>query len=221
MEEEVEIEEKKRSSAVFYIFLFTFLLLVVLGSVYYVFWAKSKDKPLFGGGSAPVEKPILPALSSESASPELERLKIELESKQKQIERLSGSLAGVKSEQDSVKIKLQYTLKPKERIITECYAMNVGFWAIPENCALSLAANVNKELEEDKRVVAFEVQGIVDSTPYRGLSPELKQEGLASFRAREAIRMIQEKLPRAVVFEGPSVQEANHRGYRIKAYFVE
>lgn len=99
--------------------------------------------------------------------------------------------------------------------------MGVGTWEIPQSCLLSIATKVDKELQADKRVVAFEVQGIVDTNPYRGLSPELKQEGLASFRAWNAIRAINAKIPNATVFEGPSLQLENKRGYSIKAYFVE
>ena len=88
-------------------------------------------------------------------------------------------------------------------------------------CLLSLATKIGNELEKDKKVVAFEIQGIVDNNPYKGLSPELKQEGLASFRAWNAIREINKKIPNATAFEGPSLQLKDKRGYRIKAYFVE
>lgn len=117
--------------------------------------------------------------------------------------------------------KLRYTIRPKQQVITECFVMEVGKWEIPKSCLLSIAIKVDKELQEDRRVVAFEVQGIVDTNPYRGLSPELKQEGLASFRAWNAIRAIEAKIPNVVVFEGPSLQLKEKRGYTIKAYFVD
>lgn len=214
MEEIEEVEAKRESNTRFYVVLFLCLLAVVAGSVYYAFTLQeSKTHP-------PAESRLIPIQEERSyTSAELERLKLELASKQKQLERLSENLNEAKA--PAVNLKLAYAIKPKERVIAECYTMEVGKWELPENCALSLAANVNSELEADKRVVAFEVQGIVDTTPYGGLSPELKQEGLASFRAREAIRAVEAKIPHAVVFEGLSIQESDRRGYRLKAYFVE
>ena len=67
--------------------------------------------------------------------------------------------------------KLRYSIKPKRQIITECFSMEIGKWEIPQSCLLSIATKVDSELQNDKRVVAFEVQGIVDTNPYRGLSP--------------------------------------------------
>lgn len=162
---------------------------------------------------------------------EIKRLQEALYQKEKELASLAQSVDGlslsVKEMQNTRNVesnttaRLRYTIKPKRQIITECFSMNIGAWEIPQSCLLSIATKVDKELQADKRVVAFEVQGIVDTNPYRGLSPELKQEGLASFRAWNAIRAINDKIPNAVVFEGPSLQLENKRGYSIKAYFVE
>lgn len=216
MEEREEVEAKRESNARFYVVLFLCLLAVVAGSVYYAFMLQRDSAT----SQAIAPSTIVPIQEGTPyANAELERLKLELASKQKQLERLSENLNEAKA--PAANLKLAYAIKPKERVIAECYTMEVGKWELPENCVLSLAANVNSELEADKRVVAFEVQGIVDTTPYGGLSPELKQEGLASFRAREAIRAVEAKIPHAVVFEGLSIQESDRRGYRLKAYFVE
>ena len=202
--------DRQGSNALFYVLLFVLLLLIALGSVYYLFFIQEQNRSV--GSLKNAQTSVTDSVSAK----EIERLKAELEQRQQQIDRLVETRRA--TEANPV---LSYMIHPKEAIITECRTMEVGKWAIPENCAISVAANVHKELEADKRVVVFEVQGIVDSSPYGGLSPELKQEGLASFRAREAIRAIAKKLPDAVAFEGPSLQEASHRGYRIKAYYVE
>ncbi|MGP1449942.1 MAG: hypothetical protein ACTTJS_02285 [Wolinella sp.] len=222
------IEENKKSSTIFLVSLVIIFLLLGLGGFYlYTLMKNSSHDSTMGAEIilppiqnevAEAQLSVQPQVDTEAKS-ELERLKMELDGKNRQIEQLKERGVGTASE--AMRERLRYTIRPKERIITECHTMSVGIWQIPDNCALSLAANVNKELESDKRVVAFEVQGIVDTTPYRGLSPELKQEGLASFRAHAAIKAIGEKLPNAVVFEGASLQEAGKRGYRIKAYFVE
>ncbi|MGP1579749.1 MAG: hypothetical protein ACTTH5_01805 [Wolinella sp.] len=206
--------EKRGSNVLLYALLFILLLLAALGGVYYcLFYMQESNHSSMGSlKSAQTSITVTDSVSSQ----EIKRLKNELEQRQQQIDRLIETRMAT-----DMSAKLSYTIHPKEKIITECHTMDVGKWAIPENCAISVAANVHKELEEDKRVVVFEVQGIVDSTPYKGLSPELKQEGLASFRAREAIRAIALKLPDAVAFEGPSSQEKSRRGYRIKAYYVE
>lgn len=157
---------------------------------------------------------------------EIKRLQEALYQKEREVANLAQSVKGLGNsvreiQSQNTATKLRYTIKPKKQIIAECFSMEIGKWDIPRSCLLSIATKVNAELENDKRVVAFEIQGIVDTNPYRGLSPELKQEGLASFRAWSAIREINTKLPNATAFEGPSLQLANKRGYRIKAYFVD
>ncbi|MCH5322184.1 MAG: hypothetical protein J1E31_01205 [Helicobacter sp.] len=134
---------------------------------------------------------------------------------------LSSSVEQMKKDRQTITNNMRFSIKPKKQIVTECYSMVRGEWKIPQACLLSIATKVNAELANDKRVVAFEVSGIVDSVPYGGLSPELKQEGLASFRAWEAIREINRKIPTATAFEGASIQSPDKRGYSIKAYFVE
>ena len=159
---------------------------------------------------------------------EVKRLQDALQKKEQELIKLSKSVGGlsetmeqIKKDKKAITNNLGYSIKPKEAVITSCYSMQNGKWKIPQSCLLSIATKVNAELQNDKRVVAFEIQGIVDNKPYAGLSPELKQEGLASFRAWEAIREIEKKLPNVTAFEGPSLQLPNKRGYTIKAYFVE
>lgn len=165
---------------------------------------------------------------SDMSKDEVERLKVALKQKEQELIKLSKSVGGlsetmeqIKKDKKAITNNLGYSIKPKEAVITSCYSMQNGKWKIPQSCLLSIATKVNAELQNDKRVVAFEIQGIVDNKPYAGRSPELKQEGLASFRAWEAIKEIEKKLPNVTAFEGPSLQLPNKRGYTIKAYFVE
>ncbi|MDE5591976.1 MAG: hypothetical protein K2I63_03350, partial [Helicobacter sp.] len=158
----------------------------------------------------------------DSSSQEIQNLRILLEQKERQLETLLTTRnAHVVSEDSIIKpeFPIRFSIKPKKEIIAECFSMEIGKWKIPKGCLLSLATKIHEELERDYKVVAFEVQGIVDTNPYHGLSSELKQEGLASFRAKEAIREINNKFPNTAVFEGASVQIPDKRGYRIKAYF--
>lgn len=159
---------------------------------------------------------------------EIRRLQEALAQKEEQISQLAKTMDGldssveqIKNAKNNISSKMRYTIKPKKKIIAECFSMATGRWEIPDGCLLHIATNANKAMELDKKVVAFEVQGIVDTKSYRGLSPELKQEGLASFRALAAIKEIEKKVPNAVAFEGPSIQLPEKRGYTIKAYYVE
>lgn len=170
-----------------------------------------------------------PQLSQESKQTSAEKdardeeiaiLKAALLEKQQTVDQLKSNLEMVRNSQTSTAAKLRYTIKAKKQFVSECYVMERGQWNHPSNCALGIVANAKKVLQEDKDIVVFEVQGIVDTRPYKGLSPELKQKGLASFRAQEAIKALQEKVPTVIAFEGPSAQEDNHRGYKVKAYVL-
>lgn len=110
-------------------------------------------------------------------------------------------------------------IKPQETLVSECSVLPVGKWSLNQKCQQTLAENLKRTLE-DKRVVAIEVSGVVDTRPYGGSSPELKQEGLASFRAKEAILFVQKNAPNIAVFEGLSQQIPNKRGFVVKAYYV-
>lgn len=235
--QEITLGEPKNSSFLPFLTLMVVLILLVLGGGYYFLSQPSGQILLsraqnFLGISqqSTLDSNFTPETHVESYAKddEIRRLQDALYQKERELENLAHSLNGlnasVKEIQDSKQNtmqKLRYTIKPKQQIIAECFSMEIGRWDIPKNCLLSIETKVDKELQNDKRVVAFEVQGIVDTNPYRGLSPELKQEGLASFRAWNAIRAINAKIPNATVFEGPSLQLENKRGYSIKAYFVD
>lgn len=248
---EYSLEESKEDSSnrnrfLAYLFLLIVLIALIFGGGYYFLTQPSgeallhKAQAVLGFQSEPTTQtkilepqlePQREVASEYAKDEEIKRLQEALNQKEKELATLSQSVDGlrlsvremqdVRNAQSNTMAKLRYTIKPKKQIITECFSMNIGSWEIPQSCLLSIATKVDKELQSDKRVVAFEVQGIVDTNPYRGLSPELKQEGLASFRAWNAIRAINAKIPNATVFEGPSLQQENKRGYSIKAYFVE
>lgn len=228
-EMEIKFEEEPKSS--FWKFLWILILIVILVCVIGFYLLKqpfgqdsiAKIKNFFqektGGEQLYVET------IEDAKDEEIKRLQLALMQKKQELMNLANSMNGIsvssERERKNTLTNIRYVIKPKKQIIAECFSMDIGKWNIPQGCLLSIATKVSKELEEDKQVVAFEVQGIVDTNPYRGLSPELKQEGLASFRAREAIREIYAKIPNATAFEGPSIQRPNQRGYSIKAYFVE
>lgn len=236
-----DTKEYSESKGHFFVYLFLLFVLIALifGGGYYFLTSPSGQSLLhkaqvalgFQTKATEAVQSRLDLTSEFAKDEEIKRLQEALYQKEKELASLAQSVDGlslsVKEMQNArgaeanTMAKLRYTIKPKKQIIAECFSMNVGQWQIPQSCMLSIATKVDKELQEDKRVVAFEVQGIVDTRPYRGLSSELKQEGLASFRAWNAIRAINAKIPNATVFEGPSLQLENKRGYSIKAYFVE
>lgn len=117
--------------------------------------------------------------------------------------------------------QLQYTIKPLNKNITNCHTMRNGKWVMPESCGKDIVESVQNLIDTNKELIALEVIGIVDNNPYAGPSAELKQEGLASFRAREAIRLITRNFSSIAVFEGLSVQAPNKRGFEIKAYYLQ
>ncbi|WP_233704038.1 hypothetical protein [Helicobacter mesocricetorum] len=228
-EMEVKFEEEPKSNFGKFLWILIFLIALILAIGFYlsnqpfgqetIVKIQNFFKEEKGGGEQLYVKVI-----EGTKDEEIKRLQFALMQKEQELINLTNSMNGsinVSFERGNTLTDIRYAIKPKNQIIAECFSMDVGKWKIPQGCLLSIATKVSQELEKDKQVVAFEVQGIVDTNPYRGLSPELKQEGLASFRAREAIREIYAKIPNATAFEGPSIQRPNQRGYSIKAYFVE
>lgn len=223
-------EEPKRGWSFLWILIFIILLLCAIG--FYLLKqpfgqdSVAKIQNFFTGETG--EEDLYVEVIEDTKDEEIKRLQFALMQKEQELMELANSMKGgigvsfdQGSKSENTLTNIRYVIKPKKQIIAECFSMDIGRWEIPQGCLLSIATKVSKELEEDRQVVAFEVQGIVDTNPYRGLSPELKQEGLASFRAREAINQIYAKIPNATAFEGPSIQRPNQRGYVIKAYFVE
>lgn len=116
---------------------------------------------------------------------------------------------------------LKYTIKPNDMDIFSCTNFKNGKWAMPKNCAVDIVSAVQRLISNNAELIAIEVSGIVDNNPYSGPSAELKQEGLASFRAREGIIAIMRNFSSVAAFEGPSMQMPNKRGFQVKAYYLQ
>ena len=116
---------------------------------------------------------------------------------------------------------LKYTIKPNDMDIFSCTNFRNGKWAMPKNCANEVASAVQRLIDNNTELIALEVSGIVDNNPFSGPSAELKQEGLASFRAREGIIAIMRNFSNVAAFEGPSMQMHNKRGFQVKAYYLQ
>ena len=188
--------ERKSSRAKWYFLGAIILLLAVLGGGYYYMVAFS---------------PIILDEATQNIESRFQEKNIQqsaLDAKDQQIELLKPT-------------KLKYSIKPKDKIVAHCKNMKIGRWGMPQNCFNELSEGIIEMIHQDNKIVAFEVSGIVDNLPYAGSSPELKQEGLASFRAREAIYVVGKKLPSVAVFEGLSQQKARERGFVVRAFYVE
>lgn len=228
--EEVNIQqpkEKKGGVATFLLgFLSVLILLGALGGVGYYYFMKHKKatkEPLVQTQEQPITKVAKTELSSkaEPSSKEIDELIKQIGIKNSQIKVLQEENANLKKQANSVVQKLNYVIKPKNKLVVECYNTPKGRWNIPQECAKVLIVNIQNLLKEDKKIVALEVSGVVDDQQYSGFSPELKQEGLASFRARNVIEYLRKSLPNITTFEGLSVQKPNKRGYFIRAYYVQ
>lgn len=116
---------------------------------------------------------------------------------------------------------LKYTIKPNDADIFSCVNMKNGRWDMPKKCGGDILNAVQRLIDNNAELIAIEVSGIVDNNPYAGPSAELKQEGLASFRAREGIIAIMRGFSNVAAFEGPSMQLHNKRGFQVKAYYLQ
>lgn len=116
---------------------------------------------------------------------------------------------------------LKYTIKPNDMDIFSCTNFKNGRWDMPKNCAGAIVSAVQRLIDNNAELIALEVSGIVDNNPYSGPSAELKQEGLASFRAREGIIAILRNFTNVAAFEGPSMQMNGKRGFQVKAYYLQ
>ena len=194
------METRKKGKAGLYLTLGAVILLIILGAIYYI---------LLGSQDAVLEQKGV----------EFSRQSSQEDAKDEQIKRLESQAKALQSERDNVSLTLGYVIKPQELLVSECAIMPVGKWNLNKKFQQTLAEGLKHALE-DKKFVAIEVRGIVDTRPYGGNSPELKQEGLASFRAREAILYVRQNAPHIAVFEGLSQQVPNKRGFVVKAYYV-
>jgi len=105
--------------------------------------------------------------------------------------------------------------KPKKELVFTCYGLETGSYELDEHCKeLSKAFNNKYDL--------FEVRGVVDEQPYVGPSAELKQEGLASYRAKEGAKLLETKGGSdSIILQGFSAQEKAKRGFEVYGYKYE
>lgn len=222
--EEVNVQQPKEKKGGFATFLLGFLSVLILfgalgGVGYYYFMQNKKVSKEFD--TTTQEQPIVKTAKTEPSSKEIDELIRQIGIKNSQIKVLQEENANLKKQASSVVQKLNYVIKPKNKLVVECYNAQKGRWNIPQKCAEVLIVNIQNLLKEDKKIVALEVSGVVDEQQYSGFSPELKQEGLASFRARNVIEYLRKSLPNITTFEGLSVQKPNKRGYFIRAYYIQ
>ncbi len=196
-----QMEQKKKGKIGLYLTLVALVLLLILGLVYYI---------IIGLQSVDL---------NENHNTGYSKFQSELDAKDAQIKRLEAQTKALQAEQDSVALNLGYIIKPKEELISQCHSLKLGKWNLSKECEGNLTERLKKVLE-DKKIVAIEISGIVDTNPYSGNNAELKQEGLASFRAKEAILLARKVAPNVAVFEGLSQQLPSKRGFVVKAYYV-
>lgn len=237
-------EKKGGGIATFLLGFFSVLILVgALGGAGYYYFIKQKKsssqesvKPIVKENVKPAQKKpeSKEAMASQSlakasktegisepTSKEIDELIRQIGIKNNQIKVLQEENANLKKQANSIVEKLNYVIKPSNKLVVECYSAPNGKWNIPRECGKVLVANIQNLLKEDKKIVALEVSGVVDNRKYGGLSPELKQEGLASFRAKNVIEYLRKNLPNIATFEGLSVQKADKRGFFIRAYYIQ
>lgn len=218
MEAENNLTGKKKRGG-FLTFFLGFLSILILfgalGGVAYYYFVIKTDKNPFS-----LEETKTQTLVSNINHQEFNELLEQVEDQKGQIQALQEENANLKA-QKSITERLKYIIKPKSQFVVECYNANLGQWKIPENCARQLKANLTQLLQSDKRILVLEIIGVVDEKQYSGRSPELKQEGLASFRAKAVMMQLRKDFPNVLTFKGLSTQEKMKRGFSVRAYYAQ
>lgn len=209
---------KKKSGGVLTFFLGFLSVLILFGALggvaYYYFVFKGEQNSLT------LEEANTEALMLNEQ--ELSELVEQVKNQRGQIQALQEENATLKAQgQKGIAERLSYIIKPKSQFVVECYNAELGKWKIPANCAMQLKNNVAQLLKSDKRILALEIIGVVDEKQYKGRSPELKQEGLASFRASAVMMKLNKDFPNVLTFKGLSVQEQMKRGFFVRAYYAQ
>ncbi|ANV97986.1 hypothetical protein BBW65_03860 [Helicobacter enhydrae] len=145
----------------------------------------------------------------------------EIEGKNEEIANLQKENQLLKDQTKDAIQRLQYVIKPQAKVVAECYDARVGQYTLSKQCKANLTAGIKALLVQKQKIIALEVVGVVDDLKYRGPGSRLKQEGLASFRAKEVFVYLKSSLPNMAVFQGLSVQKKNKRGFFIRAYVLQ
>ncbi|WP_051420578.1 hypothetical protein [Helicobacter pametensis] len=213
MEQPTNQVQKKKEGGILTLILGIMSVLILLsalgGVAYYYFVLKYEGNTLDANN-----------MQSENGH-DVHKLVEQIKIKDGQIKILREENALLREKTSGMTQRLSYAIKPKAQYVTECYVAQNGRWSLPSVCLQNMKSSIEGLLASDKRIVALEVVGIVDEKPYAGRSPELKQEGLASFRAKMAIQEIYKLFPNVAVFEGLSVQEPKKRGFTVRAYYFQ
>lgn len=212
---------KKKSGGVLTFFLGFLSVLILFGALggvaYYYFFAKNDKNPFS------LEEKRKPSFSEPSVeNKRIDKLVEQIKDQKDQIQVLQEENTLLKAQsQESITERLSYVIKPKSEFLVECHNADLGQWDLPTDCVQQLKTNLDKLLESDKRILVLEVTGIVDEKQYSGRYPELKQEGLASFRAKAVIMQLRQDFPNILTFKGLSAQEKKKRGFSVRAYYVQ
>ncbi|WP_305862341.1 hypothetical protein [Helicobacter cholecystus] len=213
-------QSKRQKKGVVTFLLGFFSVMILLGALggvgYYYLMIKGNQID-----ALPIAQTLKSNMTHDTNVKEMDELIKQIGIKNNQIKVLTEENTALKKQASSMTQRLSYIIKPKTQLVVECYKSKTGKWQLPQECVKTLIENVEMMLKEDKKIVALEVSGVVDEQKYGGSSPELKQEGLASFRAKSVIKYLKKSLQTITVFEGLSVQEKGKRGYFIRAYYVE
>lgn len=164
---------------------------------------------------------IEPTINAESSTPSVEIMPDSAMTETTPIAPINAESSAPAVAKPSSITSLKYTIKPNDMDIFSCTNFKNGRWDMPKNCAGEIVSAVQRLIDNNAELIALEVSGIVDNNPYSGPSAELKQEGLASFRAREGIIAILRNFTNVAAFEGPSMQMNGKRGFQVKAYYLQ
>lgn len=218
---EVEnITSKKKSGGILTFFLGFLSVLILFGTLggvaYYYFVIKD-------GGENPFSLDEKRTSNKDLAGgKEINRLVEQIKDRESRIKVLAEENALLKSQSRPEMVqRLGDVVKPKSEVLIACHNAKLGEWKAPANCLKDLKANLSKMIQSDKKIVVLEVAGIVDEKQYTGRHPELKQEGLASFRAKEVMMQLRQDFGSVLTFQGMSAQERMKRGFFVRAYYVQ
>jgi hypothetical protein len=106
---------------------------------------------------------------------------------------------------------------PKAIDRVACLSMDVGKWTLRESCQAALKKRVHAIYDPDRHFLV--ITPVVDARPYADPLSELKQAGLAQFRAQSATELLKEQLPEDVlILQKRGEQTEDKRGFILELY---
>lgn len=135
---------------------------------------------------------------------------------------LKTALESAHQKHSSMQSRLASLSRPESEFVVECGDMRVGKWTLSDACKKKTADALKSIARKHPNRIVWEVIPIVDETPYRGMSPELKQEGLGAFRARSAIATLEKTLGKnETTFKGLTLYDSQKRGFRLVLHYLK